>query len=64
MRCVFVVTIRYFGRERGDPEWLNKINAFRAKLDLPPLEETYSDCYVIIGDEDVEPLAGSYHRGG
>ena len=33
--------LEYFGRERSDPEWLNKINQYRAKMDLPPLEESY-----------------------
>jgi len=54
--------LEYFGRERGDPEWLTKINMYRAKMDLPPLEESFTDCYVVYGDEDVEPMAGTYHR--
>ena len=31
-------------------------------MGLDPLEETYTDCYVVIGDEDVEPLTGAYHH--
>ena len=53
--------LEYFGRERGDPEWLQKINQFRAKVDLPPMEPTFTNCYVIIGD-DVQPLQGAHSR--
>ena len=53
----------YFGRERSDPQWLHKINEYRAKMELPPLTETLTDCFVVVGDEDAEPLPGVYmHR--
>ena len=29
---------------------------------LRALATRYTDCYVVIGDEDVEPMAGTYHH--
>ena len=56
--------LEYFGRERGDPDWLGKINQFRAKMDLLPLEPSFTDCFVVIGD-DVDPVPGSHsHQVG